>query len=207
MIRAIIYDLDNTLFPTNTIKPVLYPFFDALKQANHTLSDKILQRSFDALWKNPFHIVAREYAFSKEMIAAGEAVLAGLSLDFKIKPYPDVYVIDKLPVDNFLVTSGFTKIQNAKIDNLDLRAIFKEIFIDDPSVNEKPGKRPIFKDIMLVNDLQPDQVLVVGDNPVSEIRAGNGLGIITIQILRNGVEKSKEANYYINSLQELKAFL
>jgi putative hydrolase of the HAD superfamily len=51
--------------------------------------------------------------------------------------------------------------------------------------------------------LLPEEVLVVGDNPESEIEAGNQLGITTVQILRPGVTRGNNASYYIDELAEL----
>jgi putative hydrolase of the HAD superfamily len=48
---------------------------------------------------------------------------------------------------------------------------------------------------------------VVGDNPDSEIAAGNQLGITTIQILRPGVPVSPAATHQVRSLTELSRFL
>ena len=55
--------------------------------------------------------------------------------------------------------------------------------------------------------LTPQEVLVVGDNPDSEIAAGNQLGITTIQILRLGVPPSPAATHHIRTLTELSGFL
>jgi hypothetical protein len=43
--------------------------------------------------------------------------------------------------------------------------------------------------------------------PESEIAAGNRLGIMTIQILRPGVEFSPQATGHVDSIAGLKAFL
>ena len=48
---------------------------------------------------------------------------------------------------------------------------------------------------------------MVGDNPDSEIEAGNRLGMETVQILRPGVPRADNATYYIQTLAELKAIL
>ena len=48
---------------------------------------------------------------------------------------------------------------------------------------------------------------MVGDNPDSEIEAGNRLGIKTVQILRPGVPRGDNATYYVQTLTELKAIL
>ena len=57
------------------------------------------------------------------------------------------------------------------------------------------------------HQLAPKDVLVVGDNPDSEIEAGNQLGITTVQILRPGVIRGNNAAYYIDELAELQMLL
>ncbi|MFQ3616473.1 MAG: HAD hydrolase-like protein [Cyanobacteriota bacterium] len=61
--------------------------------------------------------------------------------------------------------------------------------------------------ILNAHCLSPAEVLVVGDNPDSELAAGNRLGICTVQTLRPGVEKSKLATHHIHTLGELKALV
>ena len=53
------------------------------------------------------------------------------------------------------------------------------------------------------SDYDISELLVVGDNPESEIKAGNNIGIETVQILREGIAPSKIANYRIKHLNEL----
>ena len=46
------------------------------------------------------------------------------------------------------------------------------------------GKLKLFQQLMRAHGFLPEEMLVVGDNPDSEIDAGNKLGMKTIQILR-----------------------
>jgi FMN phosphatase YigB (HAD superfamily) len=55
--------------------------------------------------------------------------------------------------------------------------------------------------------LNPNQVLIVGDNHDSEIAAGVRLGIRTVQTLRPGVPRSPAATHHIQTLHELKSLL
>ncbi len=48
---------------------------------------------------------------------------------------------------------------------------------------------------------------MVGDNPDSEIEAGNVVGMLTVQILREGVPRGSNARHYIHHLGELKELL
>jgi FMN phosphatase YigB (HAD superfamily) len=47
-------------------------------------------------------------------------------------------------------------------------------------------------------------VLIVGDNPDSEIAIGVRLGIRTVQMLRPGDPRSPAATHHIQTLHELK---
>ncbi|MDB5030367.1 HAD hydrolase-like protein [Mucilaginibacter sp.] len=55
--------------------------------------------------------------------------------------------------------------------------------------------------------LNMNQVWIVGDNPESEIAAGNELGMNTVQILRPGILESGKAHYTIQSFHELKGLI
>ena len=76
--------------------------------------------------------------------------------------------------------------------------------MDEPN---RRGKHGFFQDILSAHGLRLDEVLVVGDNPDSEIEAGNRLGMKTIQLLRPGVPPSERATCQISGLRELKALL
>lgn len=69
------------------------------------------------------------------------------------------------------------------------------------------GKLPVFTEILRDHGFRPDEVLVVGDNPDSEIAVGNRLGMVTIQILRPGGSSFTGRNPRIQTLSELKRFL
>ena len=51
---------------------------------------------------------------------------------------------------------------------------------------------------------QPENVLVIGDNPDDELQAGKDLGMYTIQILRDGVKKTEGFDYYIQDFEQLR---
>ncbi len=124
--------------------------------------------------------------------------------------YDDMPHVPLLPLDRYLVTSGFREFQNSKVDTLGIRDHFKGVEIDDPEDHlpePGPGKTPLFERIRDEANLESKDVLVVGDNPSSEIAVGNQLGMTTVQVLRPRVEPTADADYQINSLPELWAVL
>ena len=112
-----------------------------------------------------------------------------------------------LSVLRFLVTSGFRRLQESKVRAFGFADWFAAIYIDALDEPNRRGKHGFFQDILSAQGLQPDEVLVVGDNPDSEIEPGNRLGMKTIQVLRSGVPPSERATRQIRGLRELKEFL
>lgn len=182
--------------------------FAAIRAANRgMLPDPVLERAFDDCWRLPLDVVASKYSFSAEMLAAGWTVARTIAVSAPMAGYSDIGVLEKLPTALFVVTSGFRRLQESKIDALGLRTMMTETHvdaIDEPDRKHKPG---LFRDIVERHRFDPGAVLVVGDNPESEIAAGNQLGMVTVQILRPGIVRGTNARHYISGLAELHAIL
>lgn len=209
MIRAIIFDLDNCLSAADEVgRDLLEPVFAAIRRANTgTLSVEALEKAIEDCWHYPLDFVAREHGFSDEMLAAGWEVAARTEVKTSMRSYSDIGVLAELPARLFLVTSGFRRYQESKIRALGFERFFEAIQIDAIDEAERKGKQGIFKDILTTYRLGAAEVLVVGDNPDSEIEAGNVLGMLTVQILREGVPRGSNARHYIYHLGELKELM
>lgn len=84
---------------------------------------------------------------------------------------------------------------------------FDEIVINDPFEDSR-SKKDIFMDLVKKYNLKQEQTFVIGDNPESEIEAGNSLNMITVRIVRNGeITQVKKANYHIKSFRDLEAII
>ena len=78
-----------------------------------------------------------------------------------------------------LVTSGDKQIQGKKIDVLGLNnRYFEDIVITER--NKDQSKKACFQEIMKRYDLQPEEVICVGDKIDDELTAGKSLGITTV---------------------------
>lgn len=212
LIQAVIFDLDNTLADARQVgAQVFQPAFDAIRAANRgCLSELRLEAALAACWHTAFHTVARTHGFSLAMTRAGAQAFRTLTVppDAGYVGYPDMPALRRVGAERFLVTSGFRRLQDSKIDTLGIRDLFRRVEIDDPEdhwPDRGPGKLAAFERIRAELDLSPGQVLVVGDNPDAEIAAGNALGMPTVQILRPGVSRSASAALHIHGLTELVA--
>jgi putative hydrolase of the HAD superfamily len=206
---AVIYDLDQTILPTRSIPADTFqPVFEAIKAANKgTVQETVLEEAFEELWRKSMEVVAQEYNFSQAMFDAGKNALIHTDYQLVLKPFDDFEVIKEIPSKRFLVTTGLSKLQQAKIDALFQPGDFEAVFIDDPYQENRLGKMTIFSQIAAQHQLTADQVWIVGDNPDAEIAAGNALGMKTVQILRPGIAKGDTALHVIHSFHELKSLI
>jgi putative hydrolase of the HAD superfamily len=166
-----------------------------------------LDRAFQDIWRHSLDWVAAQYGFSQAMIAAGCHVFSALEVNRKLTGYGDLSILSELSAARFLVTSGFRRLQESKIEALELTPLFAAIYVDAIDEPDRVGKLGYFERILQDHELAAAEVLVVGDNADSEIAVGVRLGMPTAQTLRPGVPYAANASFHIRSLQELKALI
>lgn len=173
--KAIIFDLDNTIFSVYSIGHTLFaPLFELLErdgtQVQHI--DKIR----DEVMRRPFQHIANDYQFSVELTKKSIELLQQLVYNAPIEPFEDFALVRQLSIDKYLVTTGFPNMQQSKVDRMGLQKDFREIHIVDPSTSNKT-KKEVFADIVLRHHYAKEDVLVIGDDLHSEIKAAQELGI------------------------------
>jgi putative hydrolase of the HAD superfamily len=208
MVKAVIFDLDSCLAAANEVGEALFAdAFLAIRAANNGhVSDERLEAAFNDCWRFPFDFIADRYGFSPAMRAAGIAAFSRLEVTQEMHGYGDLDALREIQAKLFLVTSGFRRLQQSKVKALGIEHMLTELHIDAIDEPGPKGKLHAFESILRNHQLSPAEVLVVGDNPESEIAVGNQLGMITIQILRPGVTPSPVARHQIRWLHELKSF-
>jgi putative hydrolase of the HAD superfamily len=203
MIKALILDLDNTIFPTESISGELFkPLFDLMDKYKDEIGEEKLQTAKRELSKKAFQKIAEAHQFPQELTEQGVVMLRDLVYDGPIQPFEDYTYLQQLTTEKFLVTMGFTKMQWGKIDLLNLRKEYKEVIVNDPDKTEA-SKTEAFKEILQKNNYQPEEVVAIGDDPDSEIKSAKELGIITILYDPKGEYNAEEADYKIASYAEL----
>ena len=177
MKTALILDLDNTIYPVTSIGDKLFaPVLELMSAHRNSLSDADYETAKKEILRKPFQKVAEMCHFSQELTEKGLALLRNASYEGPMEPFEDYQAVRELKIDKFLVTTGFTKLQNNKIRQLGIAGDFRKVYIVDPETT-KQTKKDIFQLIMEDFGLKKEDMLVIGDDPDSEIQAAVSLGI------------------------------
>lgn len=199
MKKAFIFDLDNTIFPVPSIGDKLFaPLFRIISGTEHVKDIEGIRRE---VMRTPFQKVAKRFGLSESLTRECVEVLKTLEHHGPIAAFPDFQLMRNIPVEKFLVTTGFTKMQQSKIRALDLHD-FKETFVVDPTITDKT-KKDVFVEIMEKYHYQPGEVLVIGDDPESEIRAARELGIECVLYDKANSSENGAADLVISGYDQL----
>ena len=207
MIKAVFFDLDFCIFDTRSLgesilDPVLAPLYAS------TLPKELQQTIASTLWSTSLEDTVALFNLDDALADAMREAHRSLVVPDTAHTYGDENSLNDLPVYRALVTSGYRAWQEAKLAGLNIAHLFDEIIIDtiDDALNRK-GKQLIFSELLFKHGWQAEQVLVVGDNPHSELKAARALGITTVQTLRPTVTPDPLAHHRITSLTELASLI
>jgi FMN phosphatase YigB (HAD superfamily) len=222
-IRCVIFDLDDTLYDClgqrvrvthryaaqAMVKAGLKASAEAVYRARMRAFrqdpmlrhiDAEVSRHFGAADPEAISRIAREAYFN---CPVGKLTLFPGSL-------PLLRFLAKRGVRNFIVSFGEPKTQHAKVRALGLDcapSVEKIYYADRGNVLTKEAA---FRKIQKRTRLKPGEMLIVGDRPAREIRAGKELGMHTVR-LRRGEFKSQmpvgpeeEPDYVITNISEVR---
>ena len=179
MIKALIFDFDNTLFPTRTITDEVFEGVYALMQDYRgSISDEKLEAIKKELAGTAFQKVADQFGLPEELRKRSVELLNETTYHKPIKLFKDYALVKSISLPKFLVTFGFMKLQQSKIDSAGLRQDFKEVIVVDPEISRET-KRDVFVRLMHKYSYKADELVAVGDDPESEVGAARDLGIKT----------------------------
>ena len=204
MKKALIVDLDNTIYGVKTIGEKLFAsLFELIDKTETNLSKEDIKKAKEEIMRKPFQKVADDFGFGENLKIEGVELLKELTYDEEMIPFEDYFYIRDIKADKFLVTTGFIKLQQSKIRGLNLKNDFKEFFVVDPETSNK-SKKDVFSEILLKYNYKPQEVLVIGDDPDSEINAANELGLDTFLLDRENKYPETAATFKGTSLRDIR---
>jgi putative hydrolase of the HAD superfamily len=198
---VLILDLDDTIYETATIG------HEIIRNGLQDLSfDSNL---IDSLMKD-FGVLSTVNIFKKHKITSHQIEdfyqsLVHQKANLTIQPFEDYAYLKGLPFEKYLVTTGYTEWQLAKIEHLGIAMDFKEVMIHVPG--HRHNKKHFFKKIQQTTGLSFDQHYVIGDNPSNELKHGHDLGMKTIQRTNSKQPIFPNADFHIESFKELQGIL
>lgn len=207
MKKAIILDLDNTIYPVSSIADHLFnELFNFLDQ--HIAGEGIehINNAKEDLKRIPYQKVADKYQFSELVKNKGLELLNNIEYNRPMQAFDDYKHIREINITKFLVTTGFSKLQWSKVKMLNIEADFEAIHIVDPELSPLT-KKDIFALILEKYDYKPEDVLVIGDDPESEIKAASELGIDTFLYDPENTHPNAQVTYRSQNLKDAAAIV
>jgi len=202
--KALILDLDNTIYSVKTIGDELFrPLFSLIKEDGQ--HNKDMDEIKEQIMRRPFQWVAGKYNFSEGLKEKAMDLLKDTTYTGMIKPFIDYSAVKDLEVGKYLVTTGFLKLQQSKITGMKIQNDFREIHIVDP-YSSTQTKKDVFAEIIYRHQYAKSEVLVVGDDPESEIKAAQELGVDAILYDRENRYPNSDVKR-IKDFRELKELL
>jgi FMN phosphatase YigB (HAD superfamily) len=223
LIRCVIFDLDDTLYDCfaqrvrrahrHAAQAVVKAGLKATVEAVYRARMKAFRR--DPMLKHIDAEVARHFKAADPEALSKTARDAYFNTPVgKLKLFPGTLPLLRMlharGVRVFVVSFGEPPIQKAKVKALGLEghpAIDKIFYADRDKLLTKEAA---FQIIQQELELPPSQVLIVGDRAMSEIRAGNDLGMHTVRIRRgefaaqNPQGKAEVADYEVRSISAVR---
>jgi FMN phosphatase YigB (HAD superfamily) len=222
LIHCVIFDLDDTLYDClgQRVRASHRHAAAAMVQAGLKAEiEEVFRARMRAFRKDPMlrYIdpeVARYFRAENPdavMAAAREAYFTCPVGELRLFPgsLPLLRWLAARGVRNFIVSFGEPKIQHEKVKalGLDCEPSVTEIFYADRG--NLLTKEAAFSNIQRRLKLPPGQILVVGDRPAREIRAGKELGMHTVRIHRGEFRSQmptgpeEEPDYVVKSISEI----
>ena len=215
MIKAILFDLDDTLYPEKQfVMSGFQVVSQYLSQKYNFESDdifNILKDDFEkGLRRRNFDVLLQKLGLNNENV---EHLVRMYRMHFpKISLYPDAKSVLELVKGKFklgLITDGYFITQKNKILSLRIEKYFDTIIIND--VFEKISKldiQPFLKTLSQLR-IEPKNALYVGDNPLKDFVSPKKIGIHTVRIKRETGEYGRiengslDADHTISDLRQL----
>lgn len=197
LIRCVIFDLDDTLYDCfgQRVRPAHRYAAKAMVRAGLRGTVEAVYRARMKAFRHDPMLKHIDAEVCRRFRAADPDALSKVARDAyfncpvgKLKLFPGTLPLLRMlharGVRVFIVSFGEPKTQKAKVKSLGLAghpAIDKIFYADRDKLMTK---ETAFQIIQQELDLPASQVLIVGDRPSSEIRAGKELGMHTVRIRR-----------------------
>lgn len=210
-VDAVYFDLDDTLFDyLRYAKSGLDEAGDYL----HALTGREYHAELydiyfeEAITEGTFDTLVERHGFSPELIE--ELVVAYHGATDPLEPYPETEPVLSDLADDYLlgcITDG--RGGHSKLRRLGIREYFDEVLVT-PNMGRSKDDPVVFERALSMLSVRPREAVYVGDDPRSDFRAPNGLGMTTVRV-RGGryadIEPADEGAVPDHEISELEGLL
>ena len=216
MIKAVIFDLDHTLFDRHGTLKSLVPRLREEFQVNTKMTDDEIgdiwcyaDDHFVYIgWEHIHAYLIKMGVFSRAPEYKDYSAFIYKHFEKNAVAFPEtVPMLNELRAKGYktgLITNGYPYLQYAKVDMLGLRECFDEIMVTGDYGIHKPD-RGIFDIMREKLSLSPEEMVYVGDNPINDIEGARGAGWKTVWMKSTGYwdEKIAPADREVGTVNEV----
>lgn len=201
MIRCILFDIDDTLFPTsefamlarnNALRAMIELGINAeFADLNNALASVINKKGSN--YPRIFDEVCRICEIKRPERYIAAAVAAYHNTKTGILPYPDVpRILLKLREHGYklyIATNGNTIKQWDKLIRLGIALYFEDVFVSEEIGEEKSPS--FFKKVLKVIKAKPNDAIMIGDREDVDVIPAKKAGMYSVRIRRGKYAKGK----------------
>jgi putative hydrolase of the HAD superfamily len=208
MIRAVIFDLDDTLISEKKYVESGYQHISKLLSKKFDKDQQELFQELTCLFnqssKNVFNRLLDKYGFDYTKNSIIELVEEYRNHLPTIEYFDDVFLcledLKKRGIKLGIITDGYANAQRQKLKAVKAEKYFDEIIVTDELGREFWKPHPIAFELMKEKlNVEFSEMLYIGDNPEKDFYIGSIYPIVTIRIYRNGIYREKE---YLSNVKE-----
>jgi len=211
-IRAVFFDIDNTLFPTDefaafarksAIRAMVREGLPCTDAKAYSLLVKVVKK-YGPNCPTHFDLVLKELHIKRDPRLIASGVAAYHSAKRSLTPYPDVpgtlRLLRKLGFHTYALSRGVDVKQWDKIILLGLAHLFDGVFV----AQMKDAR--FYARALNSLHLKPSEAVMVGDNPRLDILPAKQAGIAAIHFMKGRHSRDpggKKADFRIRTMREL----
>lgn len=217
MIKAIVFDLDNTLVDFMTMKRrAIDAAIDAMLDAGLTLERAEIQSRIDAIYKErgiEYQNIFDDLLFGllnkvDHRILASGIVAYRRAREAALKPYPHVTAtlmeLIRRGIKLAVLSDAPSREAWLRLCFIGFHHIFATAVTFDDTGERKPSEKP-FRKVLELLDVKPEEALMVGDWPERDIKGAKSVGMKTA-FARYGDTfgtTTHDADYELKDISEL----
>jgi putative hydrolase of the HAD superfamily len=218
MIRAILFDIDDTLFPStefaesarrNAIRAMISMGIHKEENELYAMLIDIIKKK-GSNYQNHFDLLCRELGEKRPARYIAAAVGAYHNTKTAIQPYPEVpktlLSLRESGYKLYIASNGEAIKQWDKLIRLQLAIYFEDVFVSEELGEEK--SQSFFRKALKRIGCKPEEALMVGDREDADIVPAKAIGIKTARMLSGKFKSNPSvADFQINRISEIPTIL